>query len=507
MSELSKGKLYRFYEILPGAMVWVTFILIIVLSLAKPLWAIILIITFDFYWLIRVIYMLIWLIISWFRYRHEIKIDWFEKLKKLNPKDCPNNLKSKNWEDYLHLIILPTLREPFEIIDGTFNALVKAKYNPKKFIVVLSGEEIDVENYWTIARKIEKKYKNCFFKVLVIIHKLQEGDLQGKGSNAHWAGKRAQELIDNLGIDYERVIVSNFDVDTCVHPQYYAYLTYKYLTNTDPLHHSYQPVALYNNNMWESPFLMRVVYNSTTFWLLTDLARPERLFTFSSHSMPFKALVDVGFWQRDIVTEDSRIILQCIARYNGNYSAEPMYIPLSMDTAYTGELWSSLKGQYKQQRRWAYGVENFPYMMKHIWNNKKIRFSQKFRYLWNQLEGVYSWATAPIIIFLLGILPLRFADNQIKATVLAQNAPLVLQQLMNIAMIGLIVSAILSTVLLPPRPKNSPKWKYVIMVAQWLIFPWCMIFFGAIPATDAQTRLMLGKYMGFNVTTKGRGKK
>lgn len=506
MPELSKNKLYRFYEILPGAMVWVTFVLIIILSLAKPIWAIILIIAFDFYWLIRVLYMLIWLLLSWKKYRRDVKIDWFEKLKQLKSEECPNQLKSKNWQDYYHLIILPTLREPFEIIDNAFNALINAQYDSKKFIVVLTGEEIDSQNYWPIAKKIEEKYKDRFFRLLTIIHELMPGDLQGKGSNAHWAGKRAKELIDKEGLDYEQIIVSNFDVDTCVHPQYYAYLTYKFLTNADPLHHSYQPLALYNNNIWESPFLMRVVYNSTTFWLLTDLTRPERLFTFSSHSMPFQALVDVGFWQRDIVTEDSRIILQCIARYDGNYSAEPLYIPLSMDTAYTGRFLTSLKSQYKQQRRWAYGVENFPYMMWFIWKNKKIKFVQKFRYLWNQLEGVYSWATAPIIIFILGFLPLKFASSAVKSTVLAHNAPIVLQWLMNLAMIGLIFSAILSTILLPPRPPGKSRWKYLIMVAQWIIFPWCMIAFGSIPATDAQTRLMLGKYMGFNVTEKGRGK-
>ncbi len=504
MPELSKNKLYRFYEIVPGAMVWITFLGIILLSYLKPLWAIMLIIAFDFYWLIRVSYMLIWLMISWKRYRKEIKIDWFERLKNLKKEECPNNLKSKNWEDYYHLIILPTLREPFEIVDGCFDSLLKAKYDPKKIIVILTGEEIDSKNYWSIAKRIEEKYEGKFFKLLTIIHKLMPGDLQGKGSNAHWAGKRAKELIDEMKIDYERVIVSNFDVDTCVNSQYYAYLTYKFLTNTNPLHHSYQPVALYNNNIWESPFLMRVVYNSTTFWLLTDLSRPERLFTFSSHSMPFQALVDVGFWRRDIVTEDSRIILQCIARYDGDYSAEPMYIPLSMDTAYTGKFWNSLKSQYKQQRRWAYGVENFPYMMWFIWKNKRIKFFQKFSYLFNQLEGVYSWATAPIVIFLLGIFPLYFANSAEKSTVLAQNAPIVLQYLMNFAMIGLVFSAILSTILLPPRPKNHPRWKYIIMILQWLIFPWCMIVFGSIPAADAQTRLMLGKYMGFNVTAKGR---
>ncbi|MFH1030043.1 MAG: hypothetical protein V1770_02170, partial [bacterium] len=67
-------------------------------------------------------------------------------------------------------------------------------------------------------------------------------------------------------------------------------------------------------------------------------------------------------------------------------------------------------------------------------------------------------------------------------------------------------SAILCTILLPPKPKENPWWSYIIMVLQWIAFPLCMIIFGSIPATDAQTRLLLGKYMGFNVTEKGRKK-
>ncbi|MFH0854604.1 MAG: glycosyltransferase family 2 protein [bacterium] len=500
----NRSRLHRFYEILPGALIWATFILVIFLSFSKPIWAIIFIIAFDFYWLIKVLYTLIWLLIGWKKYRKEIKIDWFKKLNELKLDDCPNKLKSKNYKDYYHLIFFPTLREPLEIIDNAFKALCDAKYDIKKFIVVLSGEEIDAENYWHIARKIEEKYKDKFFRLIITMHKIMPGDLQGKGANMHWAGKHAKKLIDELGIDYEKIIVSNFDVDTCVHPQYYAYLTLKYLTNCDPLHRSYQPVTLYNNNIWESPFLIRIVHNSTTFWLLTELVRPERLVTFSSHSMSFQALVDVGFWHRDMVSEDSRITWQCIAKYDGNYSVEPMHISVSMDTVYSGKLWSSFKGQYKQHRRWAYGMENFPFIMMNIWNNKKISFSRRCSYAFRQLEGGFSWATAPIIIFLLGILPLHFANQEVKNTVLAQNAPIVLKYLMNSAMIGLVVSAILSAILLPPRPKKNSYWTYVIMLAQWIAFPFCMIIFGSIPATDAQTRLMIGKYMGFNVTEKGR---
>ena len=44
--------------------------------------------------------------------------------------------------------------------------------------------------------------------------------------------------------------------------------------------------------------------------------------------MPFQALVDVDFWQNDVVSEDSRIFLQCLIRYDGRYRVTPLYIPI-----------------------------------------------------------------------------------------------------------------------------------------------------------------------------------
>lgn len=491
---LPQATVYRIFEIIPGLLVWLTLLGAVILSIVQPLWAIYIIILFDLYWLMRVTYLLIHMLMGWKKFRWTLKQSWLPKAQ-----------AQPGFDRIYHLIFLPTYKEPLSVLRTTFQALASTNYPHEKFIVVLAGEERDRDNFIKNAEILKNEFSSKFGHFLITIHPANiVGELAGKGANINWAGHRAQEYIDKLGLKYEDIIVSSFDVDSCPHPDYFALLTYTYLTIPDPLHSSYQPVAIYNNNIWDSPALMRIIANSTTFWLFTDLVRPERLFTFSSHSMPMKALVDVGFWQNDIVTEDSRIFLQCFVHYDGHYRVTPIYLPISMDTVYSGSFWRSLINQYKQQRRWAYGVENFAYMAYHFWRSRRIPFNTKFRYLWNQLEGVYSWATAPIIIFVLGRLPLMLADSQVKTNLIAHSAPVVLQWLMSIAMVGLVFSAILSTIMLPPRPPHHHWIKNVTMILQWLLFPATMLIFGAIPATDAQTRLMLGKYLGFWVTEKKR---
>jgi hypothetical protein len=71
-------------------------------------------------------------------------------------------------------------------------------------------------------------------------------------------------------------------------------------------------------------------------------------------------------------------------------------------------------------------------------------------------------------------------------------------------MFGLVISAFYTLQLLPPRPAKYKSRKYIWMVLQWVLVPLIMIIFSAIPAFISQTRLMLGKYMGFWVTEKER---
>lgn len=490
---MAKDRRERLYEMIPGGLAWTTIIGAVLLSFVAPRLAIALIILFDLYWLLRVTYFVIFLTVSWLRYRRALRVDWLAKASAL-----------PRFGDIYHLIFLPTYKEDIEVIRATLRSLRATAYSAKeKFIIVLAGEERDRERFRAAASLLEREFAGAFFRFLVTEHpKDLPGDLPGKGSNINWAGHRAQELVDSLAIPYENVIVSSFDVDTIAHPQYFAALTHAYLTHPNPLRTSYQPIALYNNNIWETPALVRIAAFGTTFWLMTELARPERMFTFSSHSMPFRALVDVGFWEKDIVSEDSRIFLQCLLHYDGEYSVTPIPVPVSMDTVGGATSVRAFKNLYLQQRRWAWGVEHFPYLMRRFRGNRAFPLRKKAVVLWTLLEGMFTWATAPLLIFILGYLPLATAPEAVRAGVLFQNTPHTLEALMRFGMIGVFATGFMSFAMLPPRPESKSRRAWAVMAAQWMLVPFTFIIFGAIPALDAQTRMMFGRYLGFNVSEK-----
>lgn len=496
--------LYRLFEILPGFLTWFTFAAVALFSWLTPVFAAFFIILFDLYWLLKTIYLSLHLRAAFKKIKENLKINWLKELENLPPAEYSSD--AKNWKEFYHLIIIPFYDEGFEVISSCLESLAKANYPKEKFIVVLGAEERAEEAAVAIAEKAKEKFGGKFFRFLITVHpKGIEGEIAGKGSNIAWAGKKAKEqIIDGLGIPYERVVVSAFDVDTVVFSDYFSRLVYVYVQTKKPQRFSYQPVPFYVNNIWQSPAFARVVSFSATFWHTLQQERAERLTTFSSHSMPFQALVDVDFWQTNMVSEDSRIFWQCLLRRDGNYGVVPLHYPVAMDANAAPTFWQTMKNQYKQQRRWAYGAENIPYFLFGFWKNEKMSFGKKLYYSAVYIEGVWSWSTNALLIFLLGWLPLIFGGEAFNTMILAYNLPKITRDLMTLAAFGIVTSAYLSIVVLPPRPPQYGKHKYVWMVLQWPLLFLTMIFFGAFPAIDAQTRLMLGKYLGFWVTPKYR---
>ncbi len=497
--------LYRFFEIVPGALAWTTLIGLVILSYTSPVFVAIFIILFDVYWLLKTVYFSFHLRSTFNKMRVYMKTNWLKELQELvPPPDAPK------WGDIYHLIILPMYKEPYDVVKESFETLRKANYPKDKFIVVLATEEKGGEVGKEVGDRITKEFGNDFSKLLVTVHRGDiPGELAGKGSNETWAAKEVKRLvIDPLNIPYENILASVFDVDTQISSEYFGRLTHAFLTEPDRARASFQPIPLFINNIYEAPSLARVIAFSSTFWHMMNQSRPERITTFSSHSMPFKALVEIGFWAVDHVSEDSMIFWQCYLHYNGNWKAVPLFYPVSMDANVAPKFWQTLINLYKQQRRWAWGVENIPYMLYGFKQNKLIPKGKKLYWTFHIIESFHSWPTNAIILFALGWLPLFLGGEEFNLTTLSFNLPQITRILMTTASLGIMSSAVLSIMLLPPKPEWFKPRHYVLYFIQWLLMPATLIVFGALPAIESQTRLMLGgKFrLGFWVTPKMRSK-
>jgi len=483
--------LFRLFEIFPGALSLTVLFLAIFLSWLLPVWVSIFIIIFVIFWVFRIMYFSIHLWTGYGKMEKYRKIDWMERLK---TKDLP-----------YHLIVIPMYKESLEIVRDVFKSLEGSDYPKDKMIVVLACEERARDFAQNVAQEIEKEFSSEFFKFLITWHPDDiTGELTGKGSNEAWASKKAKIIIDSLRIPYEKVIFSCFDADTCIFNRYFSCLTYHYLSSDNPLRTSFQPVPLFINNIWQAPIISRIFSFSSSFWHTMSQERAEKLITFSSHSMSFKALNDVGFQQTNVVSEDSRIFWQCFLHYDGDYKVQPLYYPVSMDANVAKSFFRTIINIYKQQRRWAYGVADIPYFLFGFYKNKRIPISKKLSLGFELIEGHLVWATASALIFLLGWLPLYLGGPEFTQTLISYNLPNIIGRMMTVSMIGLLGSIYLSLILLPPKPKEYGKIGYLVFAFGWFLFPVTMIFFTSLPALDAQIRLMLGKYMGFWVTEKVR---
>jgi hypothetical protein len=243
---------------------------------------------------------------------------------------------------------------------------------------------------------------------------------------------------------------------------------------------------------------------SSTFWEMVQQERPERMATFSSHSVSFQALYEVGYWQSNMVSEDSRIYWNLLLANEGKYDVIPLSYPVSMDANVAPTIWRTMVQIYKQHRRWTYGVENLCYIIYHFTQPSKIPVGTRIKIILQQAEGYWSLVTHPIMLFVLGWTPVFFGSREFHQTVFSYNLPIMVRDLLILAMFGLVISSLISLSLIPQRPENSSRIRYIAMALQWILVPATMIIFSAIPGLDAQTRLMFGRYMGFWVTPKVR---
>lgn len=514
-----RGRRYRAFEILPGALTWSILLFPFILSQISPHATVFFILAYMLLWFAKAIGLNVRAIQGFKTLHRHQKLPWDKMLAELQTgKVSQPDTHIPAWhydtvrrlqetpplvqpDDQIHAVIIATYNEAREVLEPTIQSVLASKYDMKKVIAVLAYEERGGPEVDQNARALMDEYKSQFMHAFAVKHpKDIEGEVIGKGGNITYAGRELQRYLESQKIDPKRVIVTTLDADNRPHPHYLSAVSYLYTASPDPIRVSYQPVPMFTNNIWDAPAPMRVIATGNTFWNVVLSLRPHMIRNFSSHAQSMQALIDTDFWSVRTIVEDGHQFWRTYFRYDGKHDVYPVYLPIYQDAVLSNTLLKTLKAQFIQLRRWAWGASDIAYVLEtgYFKNNKvpKADLTMKFLRL---LEGHISWATAPLILAFFAFIPLLFNPQDYAANQLPQIA----SRVQTVALTGILITLFLSLKLLPPKPARYKSHRTLFMVVQWVLLPLTTIGYNALAALYSQTRLMFGRYLGkFDVTEK-----
>jgi len=231
--------------------------------------------------------------------------------------------------------------------------------------------------------------------------------------------------------------------------------------------------------------------------------RPHTLRNFASHSQPMDALEEMGFWSTRTIVEDGHQYWRSYFYFGGNYTVLPIYVPIYQDAVLSDTLIKTLKAQFVQLRRWAYGASDVPYVAVRIFTrDRNVPLVGGLARLLRLIDGHVTLASVSILVAVGGWVPL-FINSEAERSIAAHQLPDVISLIQQIALVGLFVTVFLAFKMLPPRPERYKRTRSVAMLAQWVLMPVTAILYSSTAALYSQGRLFLGRYLDkFDVTDK-----
>lgn len=534
-NEIPLGKrtrFYRFFEMVPALLSYGAIILLAVLSLLSPIIAAIYLLMIILTLLIKVIGMTYHMVTGRARMDKASLVNWQERLADLETPQVSYDQRRNTASDALwysrhvenlrrvtiaedgffpkpsevyNALIIPAYNEPFEVIDPTIQSVIDTSYNNQRLIVIFAYEERGGDEMKQTAARLEKKYKTAFHTFRAVEHpKDIANEVVGKGGNITYAGRWLKEYLNEQGISYGNVIVTTMDCDNKPHPSYFDYLTYEFILREDRKHLSFQPVCLFTSNIWDVPAPMRVIATGNSFWNIISSMRPHSLRNFASHSQPMDALVEMDFWSVRTIVEDGHQYWRSYFHFGGNYDVVPIHVPIYQDAVLSGTYMKTLKAQFTQLRRWAYGASDVPYVAERVFTKRRnVPFWPGFTRFVRLLDGHVTLACVSVMVAFGGWVPLLINQEAAARSIVVHQLPDTISLLQRIAMIGLAVAIFSAFKLLPPRPERYKKRRNILMLLQWFLMPITSVVYSSLSAYNAQTHLLLGKYLDkFDVTEK-----
>lgn len=482
----------RFLEILPGFVSWNIILF--------PYWGIFVvpnavayfILGYNIYWFYQSLQVALGGVVSHLKIQASMQYDWMSDLNKI-----------KDWEKVHNVIIIPTYKEPLHILRRTLTSIANQTLPKKHITLILAMEKKEPEeDREEKVKQLRKEFKNSFANFFVTVHTLVPGEAVGKASNERYAAIWTKEnFLDKGGADFNYTVVTSCDADHVYHQNHFAALAYKFMSSEDKYHRFWQPAVMFYNNIWRLDALTRVPNTLSSIWNLAQLPRKDRLIATSNYSLSFKLLHKAEYWDPDKIPEDWGIFFKSYYKANGKVETEPLYLPVYADAAEAETLRGTLKSNYEQRKRWAWGVSDTPWVVRSYFLTPGVSFWSKTARLIYFLQGHFlgpvNWFAITIGLQIPALL-----NPQFGRTALGFTVPKISSYVLSLSLMFLLVLIVLDRIYKPHRPEEVPAWRALISPLEFILMPVAGFFFSALPGIDAHTRLMMGKYIEYKVTEK-----
>jgi hypothetical protein len=263
----------------------------------------------------------------------------------------------------------------------------------------------------------------------------------------------------------------------------------------------WQPVPLFHNNIWEVPAAVRVMSGSTSQWQMFLHSRPHRLVAFSSYTCSLEFVREVGYWDKDVIPEDSRFYWKAFFRFGERFSVKSVFLPLYGDSPQSRDYAATHLSQYNQIKRWAWGITDVPYVLHRFFEHPEIPLRLRIRRFANLFLNHLNWIFLPVLLMFGASVPV-WVSVDFSITDLGQNLWVYSSGILTVTLSTVLALVYLEHLLLPAKPAGWSRLRKFLVYLQYFGYPVVGLMLSVLPALEAHTRLLLGKYLEYRVTEK-----
>ena len=335
-------------------------------------------------------------------------------------------LDPKIREKVQHIVVMPTYKEPIELLMETISSV--ANQSVASSIIMVVGMEEKTPHQDQKKEQIRKRFDDSFKALVFAVHPSgTPGEIPGACSNRNYAARAAVKYMIQTGLleihpvtkeaDLDFTTCTVCDSDTTFYYKYFESLTWSFLNENPETRYKvcWQSPLFYNISLDERWWFTRGMHILRSYFMVGFLIGVD-INTMSIYSMSLRLLVEGQFFHPGYQMDDIIYTLSCMRATGSRIRIRTIDIPTLSGPTSGVTMADEFKEFVVQGERWTIGAaEVFHYFFVKL--IKCNYFIPGLQYFW---WFVYYYG---FILCFIGVMSICNIIMVIVGTALPQYAP------------------------------------------------------------------------------------